>query len=260
VDRNLKLKRKNNMVAPLRIEGGITIGGGIGIGPGIIPPKDASLVLNLDAANYSAIPVDGTTIDGTGSYTITTLNPGGSMSWDPADGGIFRKTTSADTDFLTFGPDYSVTSDPYTVMMVYRSQPATPGRLLNANTASPDWLLGLWGSGGGVQNVFYNGNFVGSTVPTDNNYQFIWATYNGNPGSPVSQSYVANSTVPTTTYGTETSNGGFNGLRLFGRFLNSTTSSEVVTADVGLVKVWDGVLSLLQIQAQWNAYKTRFGY
>ena len=248
------------MVAPLNIGGGITIGGGISYGPGVRVPLPPQLVLNLDAANYTAMPVNGTTIAGTGGYTVTTLNPGGSMSWDPADGGIFRKTAPADTDFLAFGPDYSATTAPYTVMMVYRSVPSTGGRLLNANSASPDWLAGLWDNAGYLQNVFFNGTFVGSPAPADGAWQFIWATYNGDTVSPVSQSYVANSTTPTTTYGTETTNGGFSGLRLFGRYLNSTTSSEVPTADVGLVKLWDGVLTLPQIQNQWSAYKTRFGY
>jgi len=245
------------MVAPFKIGEGISIGAGIGFGPSVKVPFPPVLVLNLDATNYSAMPVDGSTIAGTGAYTITTLNPGGSMSWDVADGGIFRKTVATDTDFLTFGPDYSATSDPYTVMMVYRSQPGSDGRLLNANSSSPDWLTGLYSTN---QNAFFNGSFVGSTIPQDDAWQFIWATYNGDPGSPTSQSYVANSTVPTTPYGTDTTNGGFDGLRLFGRYLNSTTSSEVPVADVGLVKVWDGVLTLAQIQAQWNTYKTRFGY
>ena len=236
------------------IETGIYIGGGISIGP-------SGLVLDLDAANYSAIPVNGTTIAGEGSYTITTLNSGGSMSWDPADGGIFRKTVPTGTDFLTFGPDYSSTSQAYTVMMVYRSQPSTAGRLLNANSAAPDWLLGLWDSPSYVQNVFYNGStFVGDTSAADNNWQFIWATYNGNSGSPFSQSYVANSTIPTTTAGTDNAGNGFQGLRLFGRYDSPTASSENPTSDVGLVKVWDKVLTLSQIQAQWTAYKTRFGY
>ena len=181
------------------------------------------------------------------------------MSWDPADGGIFRKTADTNTDFLTFGPDYSATSDAYTVMMVYRSQPPAEGRLLNANSDSPDWLEGLWGNGGAKQNVFFNGDFVGSPTAADDNYQFIWATYNGNSGSPFSQNYIANSGSPY-VYGTNTTNGGFNGLRLFGRYVNATTSSEVPTADVGLVKVWNGVLSPAQITAQWSAYRTRFGY
>jgi len=247
------------MVAPnTQIQAGWTVGPGWSIGSSAPNPV---LVLNLDAANYTAMPVDGTTIAGSGGYTITTLNPQGTMSWDPADGGIFRKTAPADTDFLAFGPDYSATSDPYTVMMVYRSQPAFPGRLLNANSASPDWLAGLWFNGSSyVQNTFYNNAFVGTPTPADNNWQFIWATYNGEPGAPFSQSYIANSTVPTSTYDTNASNGGFDGLRLFGRYVNSTTSSEVPTADVGLVKVWDGVLSLSAIQTQWATYKTRFGY
>jgi hypothetical protein len=247
------------MVAPTKVR----IGPGWSIGPGWLlgGPPEPVLVLNLDAANYSAVPVNGTTIAGTGGYTITTLNPNSTMTWSATNGGIFRKTVATDTDFLTFGPDYSATSQAYTVMMVYRSQPPTGGRLLNANSASPDWLAGLWDNGTYVQDIFYNGsNFVGSSSPADNAWQFIWATYNGNSGSPVSESYVANSTVPTTAAGTDPSGGGFQGLRLFGRYLDGTTSSEVPTADVGLVKLWNSVLTLSQIQAQWSAYKTRFGY
>ena len=237
---------------------GWSIGAGWSIGYAPVPP---ALVLNLDAANYTAVPTNGTTIAGTGSYTITTLNPGGSMSWAATNGGIFQKTSATDTDFLTFGPDYSATTSPYTVMMVYRSQPSAEGRLLNANSASPDWLAGLWGNGGTVQNIFFNGAFVGpNNDAADGNWQFIWATYNGDTITPTSDSYVANAAAPTTTYGSNGTNGGFEGLRLFGRYLNATTSSEVPTADVGLVKVWDGVLTLSEIQAQWSAYKTRFGY
>ena len=220
-----------------------------------------ALVLNLDAANYSAVPTNASTIAGTGGFTITTSNTNSSMAWASTAGGIFRKTTANDTDMLRFGPNYSSSSQAYTVMMVYRSVSGTAGRLLNANTDSPDWLAGLWGNAGGVQNIFFNGSFVGSSsTAQDNNWQFIWCTYNGTPGSAVSESYVANSSQPTTTFGTRVGSGGFNGLRLFGRFVNSTTSTEVVTADVGLVKLWDSVLTLAQIQSQWNTYKTRFGY
>ena len=248
------------MVAPVTVSigPGWTIGPGWSIGYAPVPP---ALILDLDAANYTTVPVNGTTIAGSGAFTITTLNPSGSMSWDPANGGIFRKTAPTGTDFLTFGPDYSATSQAYTVMMVYRSQPSSAGRLLNANSAAPDWLLGLWDSPSYVQNVFYNGStFVGATSAADNNWQFIWATYNGNPGSPLSQSYVANATIPTTTAGTDTAGGGFQGLRLFGRYDSPTGSSENPTSDVGLVKVWDGVLTLSDIQSTWSTYKTRFGY
>jgi hypothetical protein len=206
------------------------------------------------------MPVDGSTIAGAGSYTITTLNPGGSMSWDPADGGIFRKTADTDTDFLAFGPDYSATTSPYTVMMVYRSG-STAGRLLNANSASPDWLMGVWGSPANVQNIFFNGAFVGvNNTAATGAWTLQWVTYNGQPASAVSNSYVATSSQPTTTFGTSSTNGGFDGLRLFGRYASATTISEVGVYDTALVKVWDSVLTLAQIQAQWSAYRTRFGY
>jgi hypothetical protein len=242
---------------PVTIGPGWTIGAGWTLGG---PSEGPLPVLNLDATNYSAIPANGTTIAGTGGYTITTLNSGGSMAWSAANGGIFQKTSTATTDFLTFGPDYSATSQAYTVMMVYRSG-STAGRLLNANSASPDWLMGIWGSPSNVQNIFFNGAFVGSTsTAATGAWTFQWVTYNGTPGSALSQSYVATSSQPTTTFGTAAQSGGFQGLRLFGRYLNSTTISEVGVYDTALVKVWDSVLTLTQIQAQWSDYRTRFGY
>ena len=240
----------------------VTVGSGWEIGPGweIGGPPEPQLVLNLDATNYSAIPVDGTTIAGTGGYTITTLNSGGSMSWSATNGGIFQKTATTTTDFLTFGPDYSATTSPYTVMMVYRSG-STAGRLLNANTASPDWLMGIWGSPSNVQNIFFNGAFVGANnTAATGAWTFQWVTYNGIPASAVSNSYVATSSQPTTAFGTGSTSGGFNGLRLFGRYASATTITEVGVYDTALVKVWDSVLTLAQIQAQWSAYRTRFGY
>lgn len=217
-----------------------------------------TLVMDLDAANYSAIPSNSTTIAGTGGYTITTLNAGSSMSWAATNGGIFRKTSATATDMLTFGPNYSSTTQAYSVMMVYRSVSGTAGRLLNANTASPDWLMGLWGSGAGVQDIFYNGAFVGSSsTAQDGTWRFGWFTFNG---TNTTNAYAAGSTAPTTTHGTRAGTGGFNGLRLFGRFSTSTTNVENVTADVGLVKLWNGALTLAQIQAEHATYKTRFGY
>jgi hypothetical protein len=223
----------------------------------------ANLVLDLDAANYSAVPTNGSTIAGGGGYTITVANPGALISWNSANNGVFRVASAASnsTNFLTFGPDYSSTTQAYTVMMVYRSLSGTAGRLLNANTANPDWLMGLWGSGAGVQDIFFNGSFVGSSsTAQDGSWRFGWFTFNGGTPSNTTNAYVAGNTAPTTTYGTKTGNGGFNGLRLFGRYNSSTTIVEQVTADVGLVKVWDGALKLSQVQAEHAAYKTRFGY
>jgi hypothetical protein len=245
----------------------------------LLPVSGTVVLLPLTASPFMDMSTNNATVTNVGTVTTSTVNPplsapntdllgtsvtkrntSSTMAWATTTGGIFRKTTTGTADFLTFGPDYSATSKAYTVMMVYRTG-STAGRLLNANTASPDWLMGIWGSPSHVQNIFFNGNFVGaSNTAATGAWTFQWVTYNGQPAAAVSNSYVATSSQPTTTFGTGSTSGGFNQLRLFGRFVDSTTISEVGVYDTALVKVWDGVLTLAQIQAQYAAYKSRFGY
>ena len=217
-------------------------------------------VLNLDAANYSAVPTNGSTISGTGSYAITVSNPTPAISWNAANGGVFRVTSAAtnSTNFLSFGPDYSTNTQAFTVGMAYKWNGVTGGRLLNANSSSPDFLMGLYNTTC-VMNIAFNGSgFIGpSNTAADTAWHFIWLTWNG---SNTANSYVATNTTPSGVLGTSATMGGFNGLRLYGRFASSTTISEPVDADIGFVKVWNSVLTLTQIQAEWATYKTRFGY
>jgi hypothetical protein len=242
----------------MQIGTGITIGTGISIKPTFV---DTTLVLNLDAANYSAVPTDGSTIAGAGNHTITVKNATPRISWNSANGGVFRVTTASTTNFLTFGPDYSSGTQAFTVGMAYKWNGTTAGRLLNANTASPDFLMGLWGSGTCRMNIAFAGGFTGSSSDAaDTAWHFIWFSSTGTAGASKAKSYIATSTAPTTTYGTSSVNGGFNGLRLFGRFLTTTTNQEQVDADVGFVKVWNKALTLAEVQAEHAAYKTRFGY
>lgn len=229
--------------------------------PVIVAANTTNLVMNLDAANYSAVPTDSSTIAGTGAYPITVANPGSLISWNSANSGVFRVTNAASnsTNFLSVGPNYSSGTQAFTVGMAYKWNGVTAGRLLNANSASPDFLMGLWGSGTCVMNIAFNGSgFVGSSsTAADTAWHFIWFTWNG---SNASNAYIATNTAPASANGTATVMGGFNGLRLFGRFASTTTISEQVDADVGFVKVWDGALTLAQVQAEHAAYKTRFGY
>ena len=232
---------------------GITIGAGITVFGG-------SLVLDLDAANYTAVPVSGSVIVGS-EYTVTVQNPTPRISWNSANGGVFRVTTASTNNFMTFGPNYSSGTQAYTVGMAYKYNGGTPGRLLNANTASPDFLMGLWGSSGCKMNIAFAEGFTGSTATVaDTAWHFIWFSSTGIAGASKAKSYVATNTAPTGTFGTSSANNGFNGLRLWGRFVNSTTSSEQVDADIGFVKIWNKELSLTEIQAEHAAYKTRFGY
>jgi hypothetical protein len=207
------------------------------------------------------MPTNGSTIDGTGAYAITMTNTGASMTWNSANGGVFRKSAVGTSDmFYVSNLNYSTASQPWTVFMTYKWSGVTGGRLLNANTASPDFLMGLWNSPS-VMNIAFNESFVGSTsTPSDTNWHFIWMSNDGLNTTNSTKSYIATSVAPSTTNGTRNGSSGFNGLRLFGRFVSSTSSTEPVTADVGFVKVYNGVLTLAEIQSLHSTYKTRFGY
>jgi hypothetical protein len=230
--------------------------------PAAAAPVSPNLVLDLDAANYSAMPANGSTISGSGSYAISVVNPTPRISWNSANGGVFRVTTASTNNFLTFGPDYSSGSQAFTVGMAYKWNGVTGGRLLNANTASPDFLMGLWLSNATTRmNIAFATAFTGVTnTLADTSWHFIWFTSTGTAGASKAKSYIATNTEPTGTNGTNATNGGFNGLRLFGRFSNATTNIEQVDADVGFVKVWNKELTLAEIQAEHATYKTRFGY
>jgi hypothetical protein len=212
------------------------------------------LVYDLDAANYSAVPVNGSTIAGTGAYTITVANAGSSISWQSANEGLFRKSSSLGTDVMYGGPNW-VTGQSYSVFMVYRRIATSSGRLLNTQSeASKDWLLGLYN---GNPNAFYPNfsvNLPGSGA--DLVWRFNWATWNTTTS--LGQLYTATSTQPTGTAftGTNGGGGGFNQLRMFSR----SAGSEVQSADIGLVKAYNGVLTLADVQSLYATYKTRFGY
>jgi len=217
----------------------------------VTPPV---LVYDLDAANYTAMPVNGSTVAGTVAYNITVANAGASMSWQADNGGLFRKSTSLGTDVMYGGPNW-VTGQSYSVFMAYRRIATSPGRLLNTQSeASKDWLMGLYN---GHPNTFYP-NFAVNLPSSgaDLVWRFGWATWNTTTS--LGQLYTATSAQPTGTSftGTNAGGGGFNQLRMFSR----SSGSEVQTADIGFVKAYDGVLTLADVQSLYATYKARFGY
>ena len=212
-----------------------------------------TLVYDLDAANYSAVPVNGTS-DATGTYTLSVANAGGSITWQSANGGVFRKSNNVGTDVIYGGPNY-VTGQSYTVFMAYKRIATADGRLLQTQSeASKDWLMGLYN---GHDQTFYP-NFAVNLPSSgaDLFWQLDWATWN--TSTSLGQLYSATSSSPTGTLftGTNAGGGGFNQLRLFSR----SSGSEVQTADIGFIKVYNGVLTLANVQSLYATYRTRFGY
>jgi hypothetical protein len=201
----------------------------------------------------SAPSLTAATTDVTGTYALTTVNAG-SLSWATTNGGIFSKSNSTGTDVIYGGPNY-VTGQSYSVFMAYQRTATATGRLLNTQSeASKDWLMGLYN---GNPDTFYPNfsvNLPGSGA--DLIWHFGWATWN--TGTSQGQLYTATSTQPTSVAFTAVSGGGggFNQLRLFSR----SGGVEVQSGNIGMIRVYNGVLTLAQVQSQYAAFKTRFGY
>lgn len=232
----------------------ITVGPGVTIGQGItVGELPYTIVYDLDAANYSAVPVNGT-LDATGTYTLSVANAGASISWQSANGGVFRKSNATGTDVIYGGPNY-VTGQNYTVFMAYRRIATADGRLLNTQTeVAADWLMGTYN---GNPDTFYPNGAVNLPVTgADLVWHFGWGTLNVVTG--LGQLYTATSSQPTGTSYAVTNAGfrGFNQLRMWSR----SAGTEVQTADIGFVKVYNSVLTLTDIQGLYNQYKARFGY
>jgi hypothetical protein len=191
--------------------------------------------------------------DATGNYTLNITNAG-SITWQSANGGVFRKSNNVGTDVIYGGPNY-VTGQSYTVFMAYKRIATSDGRLLNTqNEVSKDWLMGLYN---GNDQAFYP-NFAVNLPSTgaDLFWHLDWATWNTSTG--LGQLYSATSASPSSVAfsATNTGGGGFDQLRLFSR----SSGSEVQTADIGFIKVYNGVLTLDNVQSLYTTYKTRFGY
>ena len=218
-----------------------------------VAAASATLVYDLDAANFSAVPTSGVSKDATGTYTLTS-NAGTSLTWNSANGGTFAKSNSTGTDYIYGGPSY-VTAQSYTVFMAYKLSATSAGRLLNTqNEGVKDWLMGAYN---GNPNTFYPNFSVNlPSSGADTVWHLDFATWNTSTN--VGNLYASTSTAPSAVSFTATNagGGGFNQLILFSR----SAGTEVQSGNIAFVKVYNGVLSLADIQSLHATYKARFGY
>jgi hypothetical protein len=210
-------------------------------------------VTNNGAVTYNSATPFTFVKDATGTYNII-QNNAGSLTWNSANGGSFVKSNNVGTDYIYGGPNY-VTAQSYTVFMAYKLSATSAGRLLNTQSeASKDWLMGAYN---GNPNTFYP-NFSVNLPSTgaDTVWHLDFATWNTTTS--VGNLYASTSTAPSgvTFTGTNASGGGFNQLRMFSR----ASGSEVQSGSIAFVKVYNGILTLTDIQSLHATYKTRFGY
>jgi hypothetical protein len=163
--------------------------------------SDPALVYDLDAANFAAVPTNGTTVNG---FTLTVANAGSSISWQADSGGVFRKSNATGTDVIYGGPNYA-TGQSYSVFMAYKLSATASGRLLNTQSETvKDWLMGAYN---GNPKTFYP-NFSVNLPSTgaDTVWHLDVATWN--TSTSLGQLYAATNTQPTGTSFTATNGGG----------------------------------------------------
>jgi hypothetical protein len=218
--------------------------------PGLPPP---TAVYDLDAANYAAVPTTGSTVAGTGAYTITVANAG-SITYSGDNGGSWVKSNNVQADTIYGGPNYA-TGQSYTVFMAYKLSATSAGRILNSQDDTRNWLMGSFQ---GRPSAFYPNfsvNLPGGS--TDTVWHLDWVTWNA--ATYTGQVYTSTNTAPTNYAFTATSGGGggFIQLRMFSR---SGATPTVQTGNIAFIKVYSSVLDLATIQSQYATYAARFGY
>jgi hypothetical protein len=212
----------------------------------------------------SAPTLTAVTTDLTGTYSLT--RTGYSISWkSTGTGGYFEKNNATGGDHITGGPNYAI-SQSYTVFAAYQADSRSGGRMLNtASEAVSDWAGLAYASGTLYKNVFFpNGtvNLNSDSYVGNSGWNFLWGLYNTSTGWGnlyIAASGVNNTVGPTAVYkfvnvGTGNTHG-FNQLRLWSR----SGGGEVQTGNIGLLRVYDGIMPLAQIQSTWANLHTRFG-
>jgi hypothetical protein len=218
---------------------------------------------SIPTGTYIVNQLTGTT-GSTGTYTISasvsqasTSITGARINWAGTQGGIFTSYFSGDGigAYITGGPNIAAATK-YTVMVAYKLNTGAAGaygRLLNSNTGSPDWLAGGYSS---IPKVWYsNGQTINLSGSTDTVWHIDFLTFNLATGNIFSSTSAQPTATPTYTLASS-SISGFNQLKLYSK----SDGNECAAGNIGMVKVWTGVLSTAQMQAQYAAYKARFGY
>ena len=207
--------------------------------------------------SVSAPSLTAATTDVTGNYALSYSNTSARISWASTQGGIFSNAFSGDAinAYITGGPNWS-TSRSYTVFMGYKlTGTSNYGRLLNSNTANPDWLMGGYASKSKAFNA--NGTTINLSGPVDTTWHLDWARFNKTTSK--GDLFSVTSVQPTSTPAYTTTNAGigaFNQLKLFSK----SDGNECAAGDIAFVRIWDGAMTTAQMQAEWTAFHARVGF
>lgn len=237
------------MVAPITIQTGITIEGGVTVGNVPVPPAP-TLMLNLDGADYTSgdwvDTVSSKAFQLYGGVTYSASN-GGCLVFDPASNQYAQCSTSL-SNLSTWSAlawhYYAGTNDSGSPCII--TEVFTGGSinyvLGNTSDTSPLLVAG-WYNGGW--------NMSGYALTPGNWYQIV-GTYDGAHV----RLYVNTVLVrELTSTGNATSSN--SGIKLMNRW--DVGSTQFWGGKLGKVQVYEGAMRFGDILADWNTNKARFG-
>jgi len=188
------------------------------------------------------------------------------INWFGTQGGVFSSLNTSvysNDAYITGGPTILANTS-YTVMMAYQltigSTGSSGGRLLNSFGLSGNpggWVMG---GANGRYAVWYSdpyGNIYGSGTDTVWHIDFVTYNQTSRIGNVFSSTSSQPTETPTQSFSTFSDQGAIE-FRLFSR--GSPSGDEPCSGNIGMVKVWNGVLTTAQMQTEYAAYKARFGY
>lgn len=199
------------------------------------------LVLWLDASTY----VSGDWNSLVGNITASLYNTGQTITKQPNNGGVIQSTGLYSDDGFFIDVDYSTIS--YTIMIATKYMPGgvggtdLQGRVLTG--INNNWLLGNWF---GHVNQYYASGWVYGPDEKDN---VDWNIYTGTR----SQSNIFSIYNGKTMLASNSD--GFTGPNRLGIF----HYGEPSYAQCGFLLVYDRLLSDLEIEQNYNVYKSRYG-
>ena len=198
------------------------------------------LIAHLDPANYTS----GTTFaDISGNNNDFTL--AGNPTHNTTNGGTFTFTASQSMTTPSSGDMIRGTSD-HTVIYAAKLNSTTSNRERVLQGVTNNWLLGFWD---GYYDSYYGNGWINHpTSSRDTNWRIFAGTRNHSADQDVL--YSNGVSIASNSSGAN----GFNGLSV-----NAGRYNENSNCDVGILLVYDRVLTATEITQVYDTYKSRYG-
>jgi hypothetical protein len=202
------------------------------------------LLMFVDAANINSYPGTGTTwydISGNGNH-MTMVN---GVSFSKANSGIMM--LDGTNDYIQL-QSFNISTTNHTIIGASRYSGSARGRIFSS--FSNNWLMGHWNN-----NIksYHADSWVYQSVISGTT-EWLISTAVENYSSDLWTYYCNGAQIASNNSGTN----GPNGLS-FGNWRQGGVGSELSTAEIGFFMVYNRILSIEEINQNYNALKGRFG-